>query len=166
MRFFTFLPLLIALMLNPFQSFSQHSNLFADIENPLVVGRNKLQPTAFAIPYATADQAFENNWEASPWFKSLNGSWHFKFAERLSERPDDFFKSEYQPAGWDQVPVPSNWEILGYGVPIYVNIPYEWTTDPQPPSIPREENPSGSYITMFEIPDNWRDRKTIIHFER
>lgn len=164
MRFFTFLPLLIAFMLNPFQSISQHSNLFADIENPIVVGRNKLPPTAFAIPYATADQAFENNWEASPWFKSLNGNWHFKFAERLSERPDDFFKSEYQPTGWDQVPVPSNWEILGFGVPIYVNIPYEWTTDPQPPSIPREENPSGSYITTFEIPDNWRDRKTIIHF--
>lgn len=154
----------IALMLSSSLAFSQHSNLFDDIENPAVTGRNKLPPKAFSIPYATVDQAFQNSWNASPYFTSLNGMWHFKFSERLGERPENFFSEDFNYTGWNQIPVPSNWEMLGYGIPIYVNQPYEWTSDPQPPAIPHDENPSGSYITMFKIPAEWKDHNVILHF--
>ncbi|MBE0639849.1 MAG: DUF4981 domain-containing protein [Bacteroidales bacterium] len=164
MKFFTSLLLFIALMVNVNLAFSQHEKLFDDIENPDVVGRNKMPPKAFAIPYANTEQAFNNTWEASPYFMLLNGLWFFKFSGRLGERPEEFFSNDYNYSGWDQVPVPSNWELLGYGVPIYVNQPYEWTSDPQPPAIPHDENPSGSYITTFEIPADWEDRKVILYF--
>lgn len=164
MRFFISTLCCMLCLLNPKLALSQHKNLFEDIENPAVTGRNKLPPKAFSIPYASVEQAFNNKWEASPNFKSLNGTWHFKFAERLAERPENFYSNEYNYSGWDQIAVPSNWELLGYGTPIYVNQPYEWTEDPQPPAIPHDENPSGSYITTFEIPDNWQDHSVILHF--
>jgi len=164
MKIFTIPILCMAFTLFATKALPQHSNLFGDIENPQVVGRNKLPAKTFAIPYSTVDQTFENIWEKSPYFQSLNGKWKFKFAERLDERPEGFFVPGFDVSKWDEIPVPSNWEIQGYGVPIYVNIPYEWTYDPQPPKIPHIENPSGSYITSFRIPENWEGRKVILHF--
>jgi beta-galactosidase len=145
-------------------SFAQHKNVFDDIENPAVVSRNKLEPKSFSIPYATIEQAVNDEWEKSPFFRSLNGEWFFKWADHVDRRPENFFLPEYDHSLWEQIPVPSNWEIPGYGVPIYLNQPYEWTKDPQPPAIPRDYNPSGSYITTFEVPDGWKDRKVILHF--
>ncbi len=145
-------------------SFAQHKNIFDDIENPSVISRNKLEPRAFSIPYASVEQAFEANWEKSGFFKSLNGDWYFHWAEHIDRRPEKFFALDFDHSLWDKTPVPSNWEIQGYGVPIYLNQPYEWTTDPQPPAIPRDYNPSGSYISTFEVPDAWNDRKVILHF--
>jgi len=143
---------------------AQYSNFFNDIENPAIIGRNKLPQKSFAIPYANTEQAFRNKWEDSPFFKSLNGKWYFKYAERLDQRPVEFFKPGFDYSTWDKIPVPSNWELLGYGVPVYVNVHYEWTYDPQPPSIPHDHNPSGSYLTTFEIPTHWKDHSVILHF--
>jgi beta-galactosidase len=163
MKKFTFPLLCFALLLNCANVFAQ-DNIFADIENPAVVGRNKLPPKAFSIPYATIAQAYENDWEQSPFFKSLNGYWHFRYAEQLDDRPLLFHTPGFDHSNWDIIPVPSNWEIQGYGVPIYVNQPYEWTSDPQPPAIPHVNNPTGSYITTFEIPPHWSERRVILHF--
>lgn len=143
---------------------AQHRNIFDDIENPSVVERNKLAPRAFSIPYATKDQAIANVWEDSPFFKSLNGDWYFRWRERIDQRPMTFFEPDYDHTRGDIIPVPSNWEMLGYGVPIYLNHPYEWTNDAQPPKIPRDYNPTGSYVTTFEVPADWDSRRVILHF--
>lgn len=145
-------------------AFTQHNNIFNDIENPEVVSRNKLPARSFAIPYSAVNQAIDNIWDSSPYFMSLNGKWKFKYSDRLDQRPDGFYLTEYDFNDWDEISVPSNWEIQGYGIPIYVNQPYEWTYDPQPPTIPHIENPSGSYITFFEVPENWLGGKIILHF--
>lgn len=160
----TFSLLCFALLFNCATALSQVTNIFDDIENPAVVGRNKLPPKAFSIPYANTAQAFENDWEQSPFYKSLNGNWHFRWAAQIDERPLFFHTPGFDHSGWDTIPVPSNWEIQGYGIPIYLNHPYEWTTNPQPPAIPHVDNPTGSYITTFEIPPDWSDRKVILHF--
>ena len=62
------------------------------------------------------------------------------------------------------IPVPSNWEINGYGVPIYLNHPYEFSYNPDPPHTPEDYNPVGSYRKEFEIPEGWKDRRVVIHF--
>ena len=61
-------------------AFTQHNNIFNDIENPEVVSRNKLPARSFAIPYSSVNQAIDNIWDSSPYFMSLNGKWKFKYS--------------------------------------------------------------------------------------
>nr|NQU91409.1 glycoside hydrolase family 2 [Bacteroidota bacterium] len=90
--------------------------VFNDIENPVVTGRKKVEAHTFAIPYATTGQAFENIWGDSPYYRSLNGSWKFNWVENIGERPLDFYRPDFNSDGWDQIAVPSNWELQGYGI--------------------------------------------------
>ncbi|HZK07632.1 MAG TPA: glycoside hydrolase family 2 TIM barrel-domain containing protein [Bacteroidales bacterium] len=141
----------------------QQDTIFRDIQNPQMTGRGKMAPHAFAIPYANTEQAFANEWEQSPYFKSLNGQWLFHWEPRLPDRPAGFYLPNYDHSSWDSITVPANWELSGYGIPIYVNQSYEWTWDPQPPQIPNIDNPVGAYVTWFEVPDNWQERRVILH---
>ena len=135
-----------------------------DWENPEVVGINKYAPHCTLIPYPDERMALENNRVMSPDFQMLNGLWRFNWVERPDDRPKDFYLPEHNDYKWKQIPVPSNWEFQGYGVPIYVNIPYEWTRKPNPPEIPHDYNPVGSYRHRFNIPDTWSDKQIFIHF--
>ncbi|NCU32315.1 MAG: hypothetical protein EOM23_05150, partial [Candidatus Moranbacteria bacterium] len=94
MKKFTVLMLCVAFSLFT-TSFAQHKNIFDDIENPSVISRNKLEPRAFSIPYASVEQAFEANWEKSGFFKSLNGDWYFHWAEHIDRRPEKFFALDF-----------------------------------------------------------------------
>jgi len=97
-------------------------------------------------------------------FQSLNGTWKFHWSPGPDDRPVKFFQKKFKDGKWDDIEVPSNWEMKGYGIPIYVNIPYEWTMDPNPPGIPAEHNPVGSYRKTFNIPDSWEEKEVFIHF--
>ncbi|MFW5821022.1 MAG: glycoside hydrolase family 2 TIM barrel-domain containing protein, partial [Bacteroidota bacterium] len=132
-------------------------------QNPEIVEVNRLSPHATLFPYETYDLALENNKNNSRYFINLNGKWKFNWVKRPADRPHDFFKNDYDISGWDEIEVPSNWELKGYGIPIYVNIPYEWTKDPNPPDVPVDYNPVGSYKRSFTIPKEWEDRKVFIH---
>lgn len=70
---------------------AQQDTIFRDIQNPQMTGRGRLTPHAFAIPYANTSQAFANEWEQSPYFKSLNGKWLFHWESRLPDRPAGFY---------------------------------------------------------------------------
>jgi len=136
-----------------------------DWENPAVVGINKFTLHCTLIPYPDERMAVENNKLNSPDFQSLNGYWKFNWEERPDDRPTNFYLPEYDDSHWKEIAVPSNWEFQGYGVPIYVNIPYEWTRTPNPPEIPHDYNPVGSYRQHFNIPETWSDKQVIIHFD-
>lgn len=135
-----------------------------DWENPEVTGINKMEPHATMIPFPDERSALEIDWRNSPFVAVLNGFWKFNWAERPSSRPVNFFEIDYYDASWDEIKVPSNWEIQGFGVPIYVNWAYEFTVEPDPPSIPHDYNPVGSYRTQFTVPEHWRNKQVIIHF--
>ena len=135
-----------------------------DWENPAVISINKEAPRVTSIPYNSIDQALKGDFAESPNYVLLNGDWKFKWVESPAEKPSKFFKPKYDDASWANIPVPSNWELEGYGVPIYVNQPYEFTYDPQPPSVPRDHNPVGSYRCWFEVPEGWQDREVFLHF--
>ncbi|VAX22105.1 Beta-galactosidase, partial [hydrothermal vent metagenome] len=66
-----------------------------DWENSEIFGINKEEAHNTAIPFATVEQAKEADWEASPFYKPLNGKWKFNWVPKPADRPMDFYKSEY-----------------------------------------------------------------------
>ena len=97
-----------------------------DWENPAVFAINKEDPHVTMMPYANTEQALAGDITASPYYKLLNGDWKFDWVRKPADTPEGFYKPEYSDDLWNTIPVPSNWELQGYGVPIYVNIPYEF----------------------------------------
>jgi len=154
---------LILLLTVSFLSYAQQPEK-TNWDNPDIVEFNKLPAHCTMIPFASESEAISNDYSLSPWYQSLNGTWKFNWARKPADRPKDFYKPGYDVSSWDDIPVPSNWEVEGYGIPIYVNQPYEFTDKPNPPDIPHDYNPVGSYRTDFTIDKSWRKRQVILHF--
>lgn len=147
-------------------------------EDEKMFGINKLQGHATYVPHASLDElkkdpSFEKPWLTpnSSYYQLLNGNWKFNWVKQPSERPVDFYKTDFDVSSWKEIPVPSNWEMNGYGTPIYTNITYPHADTP-PYIMPRagntsekEPNPVGSYRRNFEIPANWDGKQIILHFD-
>ena len=97
------------------------------------------------------------------WLQCLNGDWKFKWVDSPSKAPADFYKEDYNVSSWNTIKVPANWELNGYGTPIYVNVDNEFRPN-QPPFAPTVDNPVGCYVTEFNIPETWKNRLTFINF--
>jgi beta-galactosidase len=134
-----------------------------DWENPRMIGRNKEAPRATAVPFADVGSALAGDPKESPWHLSLNGKWSFNWSKNPASRPVDFFQSEYDVSAWDLIPVPANWQLHGYGYPIYTNVRYPWG-EPDPPRVPHDFNPVGSYRRTFTVPEDWDDRQIYLSF--
>ena len=135
-----------------------------DWENTDIIGINKEDPHCTLLPYADEESAINNIKSASPYYINLNGQWKFNWVQKPADRPVDFYNTNYDDSNWNEIAVPGNWEFLGYGVPIYVNQPYEFTSKPNPPDIPHDYNPVGSYRCTFSIPDAWTGKQVYLHF--
>ncbi|HMP86664.1 MAG TPA: glycoside hydrolase family 2 TIM barrel-domain containing protein [Lacibacter sp.] len=98
---------------------------------------------------------------ASPFYQSLNGTWRFVYAETPAQRPMNFYGFDVNDTGWAGIPVPSNWEMQGYGLPIYTNIIYPF---PKNPPYVGNDNPVGTYRKKFTVPENWDDKQVFLHF--
>jgi beta-galactosidase len=167
----TALPLLAVVILltvagcsRPQQSLVSDTNLTTpDWENPEVIGINKEPGHCTLIPYSDKRTALQADRTASSFYKSLNGNWKFNWVRKPADRPIDFYKFEYDVSGWREIPVPSNWQMHGYGIPIYLNMRHPFPANP--PYIPHDYNPVGSYRRQFNIPDGWKDRQIFLHFD-
>ena len=136
-----------------------------DWENPAVFGINKEKVHATFMTYPSVELARQDDWARSPYYKLLNGLWKFHWVKKPADRPMDFYKPDYDVSKWDEIPVPSDWELQGYGTPIYTNIKYPFSPeDPKPPHIPHDWDPVGSYRTTFTVPQNWDGRQVYICF--
>ena len=134
-----------------------------DWENPAVFDKNKEPPRCTAIPFPDGESARTGNGEDSPRYQPLNGTWKFNWVRKPADRPMDFFKPDYDVSGWDDTPVPANWQLQGYGIPIYTNITYPFPANP--PEIPHDYNPVGSYRRGFTVPEGWADKQVFLHFD-
>jgi len=134
-----------------------------DWENPQVLGINKEPAHCTVVAYPDVPTALGCNRQACPFYQSLNGNWKFNWVPRPADRPKDFYKPDYDVSDWKEIPVPSNWQMHGYGRPIYLNVRHPFPANP--PHIPHEYNPVGSYRTQFTIPDNWNRRQVFLHFD-
>jgi len=133
-----------------------------DWENPGMTGQNKEKPHATLISFADEETALEGSKAASPNYISLDGIWKFNLVKSPDQRPYWFFKDDYDTRDWDDIEVPSNWEMKGYDIPIYVNVTYPYKNNP--PFIPHDYNPVGSYKRTFKIPGAWKDKEVFLHF--
>ena len=136
-------------------------------EKVFAIGKEPGHPTL--IPYATedemvADAAYERPWErtASSRYLLLNGKWKFHWVKAPEERPVNFYKPSFDVSGWQELDVPSCWEMKGYGTPLYTNATYPFQNNPpfiQPQkgyTMEKEPNPVGSYRRDFELPATWK----------
>ncbi|MFC2168628.1 glycoside hydrolase family 2 TIM barrel-domain containing protein [Acidobacteriota bacterium] len=134
-----------------------------DWENPKIFDINKELAHNTLVVYPDIQSAMKNSRTGSPFFQSLNGSWKFHWVKTPAERPQEFFKPEFNVDHWKTIPVPSNWQMEGYGIPIYLNHPYPFKKNP--PYIQHDYNPVGSYRTEFEIPETWDNRQVFLNFD-
>ncbi|MCE5331205.1 MAG: DUF4981 domain-containing protein [Bacteroidales bacterium] len=144
-------------------TFAQEKPIVNDWENPSVFQINREPARAAFLPYADESSAVADDYTRSPWFLSLNGTWKFAWSPTPDQRPKDFFKTDFVSTNWNEISVPSNWELKGYGIPIYTNITYPFPKNP--PYIDHSDNPVGSYRRYFDIPQTWDGRRVYLHFE-
>lgn len=144
-----------------------------EIEDPEVFAINKEPAHATLMPYADLGEALAANRHESSFCRSLNGMWKFHWVSWPQARPVDFYKPAYDVSGWDEISVPSNWQLLGYGTPYYRNLGYTFKRDfPKVMSTPpknftayEERNPVGSYRRDFDVPADWNGRQVFIAFD-
>ena len=147
-------------------------NRYAEITNPKLVSINKLPPRSSFFSFTNATDAKEASYSSKGSnVLLLNGTWKFHYTKNFSERPmKDFYNMQFDAQSWNDIQVPGNWEVQGFGTPIYVNATYEFTSPghepfwdkPNPPLVPEEFNPTGTYRKEFEIPQSWDGQEIIL----
>lgn len=156
-------------------------------ESPENIALNKEQPHAWFFSFKDPESARKVLPENSAYWQSLNGDWKFNWVRTPEERPKDFFQTNFDVSGWDNIPVPSSWNIVGlqkdgsqkYGTPIYVNQPVifqhkvavdDWRggvmrTPPENWTTFKDRNEVGSYRREFTIPTDWEGKEVFINFD-
>ncbi|SHF23734.1 beta-galactosidase [Caldanaerobius fijiensis DSM 17918] len=117
--------------------------------------------------YSSLADAITCNRKISKYVSVLDGTWKFKLVNSPEDVPEGFYKEDYDTSGWDDIVVPGNWELQGFGYPIYTNVIYPFSQDNRdlnPPFVPKD-NPTGCYVTRFIVPENWSGREIFINFE-
>lgn len=109
--------------------------------------------------------AKKGDWKQSNNYLNLNGNWKFKYEESPNNLPIGFEKIDFNDVSWDNFKIPANWDVNGYGYPIYTNTTYEfanWITV-NPPQVPIKYNPTGVYRKTVTIDDSWKDKDVLLH---
>src|SRR5512140_833715 len=134
-------------------------------DDPAVQHVGTERPHAAMATYPSAEMARAGDRTASPWFRLLNGTWKFRYSPSPAARPVGFERPGFDDTNWSKITVPGNWEVQGFGMPIYSNSDYPFSFDASDPHPPRDDNPVGSYRTSFTVPADWTGRRTLLHFD-
>lgn len=165
-RIFTFIVLFTAITAfsqSDLPSYSAPEWENPEWENPEIFEINRMTPRAAFYNYPNTKEALANeDWSNSPYYQSLDGTWKFHYAENPSKRPVDFYKENFDTGQWHNLTVPSNWELHGYGLPIYTNVVYPFPKNP--PFIKHDINNVGSYKRFFSVDKSWLDKNITLHF--
>lgn len=145
-----------------------------DWQNPEIFRINKEEPRVTQMASNSREEALSTHRKDLPGYVSLNGNWKFKWVGNPDARPVGFQNSEYDASGWSDIKVPSNWQIEGYGTPLYSNSIYPFEKNPPrvmdtPPegytNYPEElRNPVGSYRTRFDVPTHFEGKQVFVSF--
>ena len=128
-----------------------------------VVAVNKEYPRTSFMTYDNRTDALTGKFEKSNYYQLLNGTWKFFFADSYKDLPANITAPSVSTDSWNDIKVPGNWEVQGYGVAIYTNHGYEFKPrNPQPPTLP-EANPVGVYRRDIDIPADWKERDIYLH---
>ncbi|MBO7438664.1 MAG: beta-galactosidase, partial [Bacteroidales bacterium] len=119
-----------------------------------IVEENREPMHASWFPYSNETDAIANN-RKSDYVKSLNGNWKFFFADNPGKVPEGFEQNDFNDASWKTIPVPGDWQMNGYGFPVYTNVSYDFSYKPEPPKVPFENNWTGVYRLPFQVPQTF-----------
>ena len=135
-----------------------------DWQNPELLHRNREKERSYFIPFHSkeAAQHLHDNKGASSYYKLLNGDWAFRYFDRYIDVSEELFAQDNDLTDWDTIPVPVNWQMVGYDIPHYSNVNYPHPVDP--PFVP-DENPVGVYARDFLLTESWAGRETFVVFE-
>ena len=127
------------------------------------VSVNRESPRTAFMTYDSRQSALSGKYENSNFYKLLNGTWKFYYSDSHRNLPVDAVQEVADMKGWNDIQVPGNWEVQGYGVPIYTNHGYEFKAlNPQPPQLP-EDIPVGIYRREITVPQDWMSRDIYLH---
>ncbi|MNZ24177.1 Evolved beta-galactosidase subunit alpha [compost metagenome] len=127
-----------------------------------VLHKNREAARAYYIPFADGKSALQQQRGRSPFYRTLNGNWKFKYHESIQHVEDGFYKTDADVSGWDDLLVPSCWQVKGYDQLHYTNVNYPFPCDP--PYVPNA-NPTGLYVREFNLSKDWEDKQKYIVFE-
>ncbi|MEM9928307.1 MAG: glycoside hydrolase family 2 TIM barrel-domain containing protein [Bacteroidota bacterium] len=132
-----------------------------DWQNPRVTDINKLPARATAYSFSSVEDALTVDRKNTDRVVSLNGTWDFNFSPKPADVPEDFLSPRFKD--WQTIEVPTNWEMQGFGIPIYTNSKHPFGSYDYP-RIPPEDNPVGIYHRKFSVPANWEGMNIRLHF--
>lgn len=133
-----------------------------DYENLQVLQRNRVKDRSYFMSYQSVEDALSFDRGRAHGFLLLNGMWKFHYAETPEHAPSSFYEENYDTSDWDELQVPSSWQLHGYGRPHYTNVPYPFPVNP--PYVPTE-NPTGSYRRDFYVTDDMLKNLVFLRFE-
>ncbi len=138
---------------------------FKEWQDPEVNAVNRAPMHANYFAYESAEAAQKCKTQSAN-YMPLTGMWKFHWVENADQRPTDFWKAGYDDSEWGELPVPGQWEIYGYGRPVYVNNQYPWRKffPKNPPQVPVEQNNVGSYRRTITVPADWKGKQIMVHF--
>ena len=128
---------------------------------PEITGIGRLKARSPLVPFPDPSLARTGDRERSPWFMSLNGPWSFQFCTSPESVPTQFLDPNFNDSEWTSIEVPSNWTLQGFDRPHYTNVQMPFPGDP--PDVP-SENPTGLYRRTFSLPEEWAERRVVVHF--
>ncbi len=131
-----------------------------DWENPSITSRNTVVPHAWFLPYASEEDAMYE--KQSPFIKSLDGEWKFNWVKNPVQRPLAFFKDNFDLSQWNNIQVPADWQTMGFDKFIFTDV--EYPIPPNPPFVPADYNPVGSYKRSFDLSEEWTGKNIFIRF--
>jgi len=130
-------------------------------QNPTVFQENRLPPRACFIPFDTETEALADAWQQAATVQLLNGQWRFHWVKSPAERSVDFYLPGFDDSNWPLIDVPSNWELQGFGHPIYRE---SGMLKGPAPYLDPAYNPVGTYRKTFALPKAWAGRRVVLHF--
>jgi len=133
-----------------------------DWQNPKMLHQMRLNASTEFFPYHDKKSAVKNNRASSIFYKSLNGMWMFDYNDNLTTVKKGWEKKTFDDSAWDELIVPSNWQMQGYSIPVYTNVNYPIPYDP--PFVP-DENPVGCYRKKFILPSKWNSKSVYATFD-
>ena len=166
MKKLTFITCLVLLPL----ALQAQEDRYDQLTNPKLTSINKEAPRSTFTSYATEEDAIVNDRTNGASRLSLNGKWKFNYVENFADRPTDFMNVRTEVNRWPDINVPGNWELQGFGTPIYVNQPYEFCSKgyepywdkPNPPYVPKDWNPTGTYRRDFVVGNDWDGKEIFL----
>lgn len=146
------------------------AQLPAELQTPELISINRMPMRASAFAFENMQMAKAFDKEKSANYFSLNGAWKFNWVKDPNQRPQNFYDPSYDDSKWDNFRIPASWEVNGYGLPIYVNQPYDFAGHNlrygkmNPPyDIPANNNPVGSYRKKIIIPAGFKGKQVFLH---